>query len=386
MELNRRLRSTPPYFLMDLIRLRDRLVSEGVDLVDFSLGDPDLPAPAPVVAAIQRAAADPRNHRYPAAVEGMPAFRRAMADYYARRFGVTLDPDREVCSLLGSKEGLAHLIWAVLDEGDVCLLPDPAYPIYLAQARIAGAAPHLMPLTAENGFLPDFEAIPPDVAARAKLMILNYPNNPTGAVADLAFFERAVAFCRRHGILLAHDNAYADNTFDGFSAPSVLEVPGAGAVAVEFYSFSKPFNMAGFRLAALVGNADAVGALRQMKTNTDNGVAWSVQHGGVAALSLDVPGWLSRLNGVYARRRDLMVSGLRAMGYAAPMIKGTFYLWLPVPQGFTAAGWTQHVLERAQVLLGPGVGYGEHGEGYVRIALTQPEERIQLALDRLRRL
>lgn len=382
MKANRRLEAAPPYFLNDLVKLKHRLLAQGVDLIDFSLGDPDQPTPDAVLQRIAAAAETPANHRYPL-FEGAGAFRAAMSDYYASRFQVQIDPEREVCALLGSKEGLAHLIWALVDPGDVCLIPDPGYPIYQAQVRFAGGIDYLMPLRAENGFLPDFAEIPAEILRRAKLMFLNYPNNPTGAGADLDFFARAVAFCRQHQIVLAHDHAYADTYFDGLQPPSVLAVPGAKETAVEFYSFSKPFNMAGWRLAAVVGNAQVLGALKTMKSNVDNGVCTAVQMGGVEALTNHPQRFISYMTGLYQRRRDIFVAGMQRLGYDLHVPQGSFYVWMKVPAGFTSAGWTEHVLERAKLLLGPGIGYGIYGEGYVRVALVQSEERTAEAIERM---
>ncbi|BDG60665.1 LL-diaminopimelate aminotransferase [Caldinitratiruptor microaerophilus] len=380
----RRIESVPPYLFAEIDRKRREVAARGVDVISLGIGDPDLPTPDFVVERMAQEIRDPRWHRYPD-YEGHPAFRRAVASFYRRRFGVEIDPDREVLALIGSKEGLAHLIWAYVDPGDVVLVPDPAYPVYLTQTRLAGGEPYVMPLRRERGFLPDLGAIPTDVARRAKLLFVNYPNNPTGAVADRAFYEEAVAFCRQHDILLVSDNAYSEMTFDGFVAPSALEVPGARDVTVEFWSLSKPFNMTGWRIAAAVGNADALyRALGIVKTNLDSGQFTAIQMAAAAALeSPEAEAFIRRMNAVYARRRDMAVQALRRMGLDVEAPRGTFYLWVPVPAGHTSTSFATLLLEKAGVVVTPGIGYGPGGEGYVRLSLCLPDERLQEALDRM---
>lgn len=385
MRIAQRIAEVPPYLFAELDRKKAAVVARGVDVIPLGIGDPDLPTPGAVVARLQAEAALPPNHRYPD-YEGSAAFRQGCAAYMRRRFGVELNPAAppvgEVLALIGAKEGLAHLIWAFVDPGDVVLCPDPGYPVYATHTRFCGGEPYLLPLRAENGFLPDLEAIPEAVAARAKILFLNYPNNPTGAVADLAFFERAVAFCRRHDILLCHDAAYVEIGYDGHLPPSVLQVPGARDVCIEFHSLSKPFNMTGWRIGFACGAARAVNALGIVKNNTDSGPFTAVQHAALTALELPRSVLEAQL-AVYSRRRDLMVAALRQAGIAAPSPRATIYLWCPVPAGETSAGFSGRLLEEVGVFVTPGTGYGRYGEGYFRISLTCPDARLEEAARRI---
>lgn len=378
----KRIDTVPPYLFAEIDKKREEAVARGVDVIDLGIGDPDQPTPDNVVERLRKEAGDPARHRYPSYV-GSPDFRRAAARWYARRFGVEVDPRSEVMTLIGSKEGIAHLIWAFVDPGDVVLVSDPGYPVYRTHTLLAGGEPVAMPLLAENDFLPDLESIPGEVARRAKMMFLNYPNNPTAAVADLAFFERAVDFCRHYDILLCHDAAYVENTYDGYVAPSVLQVSGARDVAVEFYSLSKPFNMTGWRLGFVVGNANAVGGLGIIKTNTDSGQFTAIQYAGIAALEETPIDFLSKMNALYARRRDLVVDALGRIGIHVDKPRGAFYVWAPVPQGYTSTGFSAALLEQAGVIVAPGNGYGESGEGYFRISLTTPDDRLEEAVQRI---
>ncbi len=384
-EYARRIAAVPPYLFAEIDRKKAEARARGVDVIDLGIGDPDLPTPVHVVERLRVEAGNPAWHRYPSYV-GDAEFRRAVAAWYGRRFGVELDPEREVMALIGSKEGIAHAIWAYVDAGDLALVPDPGYPVYRTHVLLAGGTPYALRLEAERGFLPDLEAVPPEVVGRARLLWLNYPNNPTAAVADLAFFEEAVAFCRRHDILLCHDAAYSETTFDGYVAPSVLQVPGAREVAVEFHSLSKPFNMTGWRIGMAVGNAAAVRGLGIIKTNTDSGQFTAVQRAAVAALEETPAGFLEGMRETYRRRRDLVVDALRALGVQVDPPRGTFYIWAPVPAGYTSAGFTEALLEQAGVVVAPGSGYGEAGEGYFRISLTVPDALLSEAVARLRRL
>lgn len=384
-ECARRIAAIPPYLFAEIDRKKAEARARGVDVIDLGIGDPDRPTPGHVVERLQREAANPAWHRYPSYV-GAPAFRRAVAGWYRRRFGVELDPDREVMALIGSKEGIAHIVWAYVDPGDVALVPDPGYPVYRTHVLLAGGTPWEMRLLPERGFLPDLGAVPDEVARRARIMWLNYPNNPTAAVADLAFFEEAVAFCRRHDILLCHDAAYTETAYGGYVAPSVLQVPGAKEVAVEFHSLSKPFNMTGWRIGMAVGNPDAVRALGVIKTNTDSGQFTAVQQAGIAALEETPASFFAEMNEVYRRRRDLVVGALRDLGVPVEPPRATFYVWAPVPPGHTSAGFAEALLEQAGVVVAPGNGYGPGGEGYFRISLTVPDDRLEEAVARLRRL
>ncbi len=379
-KLASRMDTLPPYLFAALDERRRAVEARGIEVISLGIGDPDLPASPVVVETVQREAARPANHRYPR-YDGLPAFRAAVAAYYGRRFGVGLDPDREVLTVIGSKEGLAHLIWAYVEQGDIVLSPDPSYPVYHAHTGLAGGEVYPLPLTEERGFLPDLKAIPEDVLRRAKLLFINYPNNPTGAVADRAFLAEAVELCRRHDILLVSDAAYVEMTLEGEPAPSVLEIPGAKDVAIEFYSLSKPFNMTGFRLGAAVGNAGAIAALGRMKNNSDSGQWNAVQYAGAAALAEDPEAFFRQMNQVYRARRDKLCLGLRSLGWDVPLPKATFYVWAKVPGGDDQA-FSSQLLE-AGVVVVPGSGYGRHGQGYVRLCLTVSEDDIARVLTRL---
>jgi len=378
-----RLTSLPPYLFAELDRKRSEARARGVDVIDLGIGDPDRPTPPAIVEALVAAARDPRNHRYPS-YQGMRAFRVAAADYMNRRFGVTLDPDTEICALIGSKEGIAHAALALVEPDDSVLVPSPGYPVYRAATIFAGGNPVAMPLTAENGFLPDFDVIKKVVASRATVMYLNYPNNPTGAVADLPFYARALEFAAEHNITVLHDAAYAEMGFDGYRAPSILQVPGAMDRAVEFHSLSKTFNMTGWRLGFVAGNAAIVGAIGRVKTNVDSGVFDAVQHAGIAALGLD-DSVIDGIVEVYRRRRDVVLAGLRAAGIQVPPVRATFYVWFPAPGGNSAL-FASRMLEEAGIVITPGIGFGAEGEGFCRIALCQETDRLAEAMTRLAKL
>ena len=375
-----RIATVPPYLFATIDKKRREAQARGVDIINLGIGDPDQPAPAYVVDRLAKEAAI--YHRYPD-YEGAPEFRQAAADYYMKRFGVTADPKTEIMALVGSKEGLSHLVWAFVDPGDVALVPDPAYPVYRTQTLLAGGIPVAMPLLAENNFLPDLDAIAPEVAEKATIMFLNYPNNPTAAVADLAFFEKAVAFCKKYNILLCSDNAYAEMTYDDFVAPSVLQVPGAKDIAIETYSLSKPYNMTGWRIAWAIGNAEAVGALGIIKTNTDSGQFTAIQMAGIEAMERQPKAFVDEMNRMYKGRRDVLINGLRELGWDIEPPKGTFYAWIPTPKGYNSAGFAELMLEKAGIIVTPGSAYGQHGEGYVRFALTVDEKRMREAVDRI---
>lgn len=384
MQPAQRIAQLPPYLFLELDRMEQRLRAQGHDVISLGIGDPDLPTPPHVVAALKTAADDPRTHRYPD-YAGQPEFRQAVATYYARRFGVTLDPDRQVVGLIGSKEGLAHLTWAWVNPGDTVLVPDPAYPVYRTQAILAGGHPYALPLAAERGFLPDLDAVPEHVWQAARLLWLNYPNNPTGAVADVAFLQAAVERCRRYQVLLAYDAAYVDLGFDGYRAPSILQIPGAEEVAIEFFSLSKPFNMTGWRIAAAVGHPQAVRALAVIKSHIDSGPSAFIQRAAITALGPESDAAAAANVAVYQRRRDLALQELAAMGLAVDPPQATFYLWIPTPAGMTSAETTAFFLERAHVVVTPGGAYGSHGEGWFRISLSTPTDRLEEALARMRR-
>ncbi len=383
-----RVLDTPPYPFAELARIKREMVAKGADLVDLGIGDPDRPTPPHIVEALCRAARDPRTHQYDETGAGLPAFREAVARWYEGRFGVKLDPDKEILRLIGSKEGLAHVCWSVLNPGDVALLPDPAYPVYRVNTNFAGGEPYFMPLLMENGYLPDLDAIPADVAARAKMMMLCYPNMPTAAVAERDFYQRVVEFARRHDILVCLDMAYSEIAFDGYRTQSLLQVEGAKEVAVEFHSLSKTYNMTGWRIGYAVGNPDALVALGKLKSNLDSGAFLAIQEAAVAALT-GPQDCVAQMLAIYQRRRDLLVDGLRQLGWPAHKPKATFYVWVPTPTGYTSAQFAQLLLEDMQVLVTPGSAYGKQGEGFIRMALTvqasDPEARIREMLQRIKR-
>jgi LL-diaminopimelate aminotransferase len=377
----KRILDLPPYLFAELDRAKAELQAEGKEVISLGVGDPDLPTPEPIIDTLNREAQEPANHQYPS-YEGLLSFREAVAEWYESRFGVTLDPVCEVVSLIGSKEGIAHLPLAFVDPGDVGLYTDPGYPVYSVAISFAGGVAVSLPLKEENGFLPDLEAIPTETARKAKIMYLNYPNNPTAATADETFFERLVAFAHRHEILVCHDAAYTEIAFEGYEPPSFLQVQGAKDVGIEFHSLSKTYNMTGWRIGFCVGNEDAVAGLGKVKTNIDSGVFQPVQYAGVEALlrNGDVP---RKLTEVYQRRRDRAIEGLRACGLKPFVPKATFYIWCPVPGGIESKEFAKKLLVEAGVLVTPGVGFGEYGEGYFRISLTQPEEILKEAVVRI---
>lgn len=379
-----RLKRLPPYLFKEIDRKKEEVKRRGVDIIDLGVGDPDLPTPPHIVEALKKAAEDPENHRYPS-YSGMRLFRDKVAEWYESRFGVRLNPETEVLTLIGSKEGIAHLPLAFINPKDLVLVPSPAYPVYKIGTIFAGGEVFTMPLLKANGFLPDLSSIPEEVLKEAKLMFINYPNNPTAAVADRSFFEKVIEIGKRYNILICHDLAYSEMCFDGFLPPSILEIPGAMEVAIEFHSLSKTYNMTGWRLGFAVGNSEAIGALGAIKSNVDSGAFQAVQFAGIAALEGD-QSCVEEMREVYRKRRDLMVSGLRSLGLNLETPKATFYLWVEVPKGYSSQSFATRLLEEAGIVVTPGNGFGEPGEGYFRIALTQKEDRLQQALERMRRI
>jgi LL-diaminopimelate aminotransferase len=383
---SKRLDLIPPYLFAELERKIADKRAQGIDVISLGIGDPDRPTPAIIVDAMQEAVTEPETHRYPSN-RGRQDFRQAVSDFYNRRFGVEIDPDTEVMPAIGAKECIFNLNLAFLDPGDAALSADPGYPVYTGGPLMAGADPVLMPLLPEHGFTPDLMAISDADRARAKLMFFNYPNNPTGAVVRPGFFEEVVEFCRVNDVLAVHDNAYSETTYDGYRAPSFLDTPGAKEIGVEVFSWSKGYNMTGWRCAAIVGNADAIAAYWKLKTNVDSGLFEAVQLAGIAALSSDTDGDVKEMNALYTRRRDLVVDALEKIGVDVTPPKGTIYIWAPVPAGFdTAAAYCAYVLEQAAVVISPGGAYGPNGEGFFRISLTTPDERLIEAVERLGRL
>jgi LL-diaminopimelate aminotransferase len=386
MRPSRRLEQIPPYLFAELERKVAAKRAAGVDVISLGIGDPDRPTYAPIVEEAQRAVADPGTHRYPSN-RGRAEFREAVAAFYERRFGVTLDPDTEVMPAIGAKECIFNLNLAFLDPDDIALAADPGYPVYTGGPVLAGAGVSLMPLLAERGFAPDLEAIDPDSLKRARLMFLNYPNNPTGAVVPEGLFADVVALAQRTGVLVVHDNAYSETTYDGYVAPSFLATPGAKEIGVEVFSLSKGYNMTGWRCAAIVGNADAIAIYWRLKSNIDSGLFDAVQLAGAAALAPEVDAEVKAMNAVYRRRRDLVCDALHEAGVEVTPPKGTIYIWAPIPSGFaSAAEYCEHVLEEAAVVISPGGAYGPNGEGFFRISLTTPDDRLLEAVERLRRL
>ncbi|MCE1245207.1 MAG: LL-diaminopimelate aminotransferase [Firmicutes bacterium] len=382
MQFSERIEKIPPYLFAELDRLKQEKIAQGVDVISLGIGDPDTPTAPFIVEAMKKAVEKSEHHVYPP-YEGIKEFRQAVADFYERRYNVPdLNPKDEIIALLGSKEGIAHISLAVLDPGDLLLVPDPGYPVYSTGAVFAGAESYIMPLLPENRFLPDFGKIPSEVADRAKMMFLNYPNNPTAAVASMDFLKEAVAFAKKHNIIICSDNSYSEIFFDGYRPPSILEVEGAKDVAVEFFSLSKPYNMTGWRIASLVGNKDVVNALLTIKKNLDSGTFTAVQEAAAVALNHG-DSFIEDMRKIYDRRMNKMIPTLQEMGIKVEKPKGSFYIWAPVPNGMTSIQFTRDLLERTGVIVTPGTGFGTHGEGFFRISLTQPDHRIDEAVERL---
>jgi LL-diaminopimelate aminotransferase len=378
-----RIQKLPPYLFAEIDRLKREVAARGVDLINLGIGDPDTPTPPHIIARLREAAGTPANHRYPD-YEGLLTFRQAAAGWMERRYGTRFDPGTEVVSLIGSKEGIANMAVAFVDPGDVVLVPDPGYPVYHIGTSFNGGETYRLPLRRENAFLPDLAAIPDEVARRAKLLWLNYPNNPTAAVAPRSFFADVVRFAERHGIIVCHDAAYAEIYF-GERPPSIFEVPGGREVAIEFHSLSKTFNMTGWRVGFAVGHPELIAGLGKVKTNVDSGVFQAVQEAAIAALAGD-PGVVENLRAMYRERRDVLIAGLRGIGFAVDPPAGTFYVWVPVPRGLTAAALARRCLEEAGVVVTPGNGFGDAGEGYIRLTLCSPVDRLREAVERLRGL
>ena len=383
MRISKCLQETKPYLFVELAKKRAALEAQGIDVISLSVGDPDAPTPDFIVDALVEAVRKPENHHYPSYF-GLPEFRNAAAGYMNRRFGVDVDPETEVLALIGSKEGLAHLGNAFIDEGEYALVPSIGYPTYTAAATLRNGYAWKMPTNEANGFLADFSQVPAEVLAKAKVMFLGYPNNPTGAIAPASYLEEAISFCAEHDIVLAHDNAYADINYDGYHAPAMLQYRGARQVGIEFFSLSKGYNMTGWRIAFAVGNARIIEALSTVKSNIDTGIFNAIQLAGVAALQSDQQ-TVRRQCAVYQRRRDLLVPALNAMGLTCAFPKAGIYIWAKTPEGYTSAGFADLLLKRAHVAVTPGSGYGEDGEGFIRISLTVPDDRIVEAIERLQR-
>ncbi len=382
-EPSKRLQQIPPYMFQELERRIGEKKAAGIDVISLGIGDPDMPTYDYIVEAMQKAVADPATHQYPSN-RGREDFRQAFADFYDRRFGVEINPADEVIPAIGAKECIYNLCNAFLDPGDIALASDPGYPVYTGGPLLHGATAELMPLVPEKGFAPDLSAISPEIAAKARLMFINFPNNPTGATVPDGFFEEVIEFAREHEILVVHDNAYSETTYDGYVAPSFLATPGAKEVGVEVFSVSKGYNMTGWRCAAILGHPGAIQSYWRLKTNVDSGLFEAIQIAGATAISGPQDS-LAEMNSIYQRRRDLVVSALGAIGVEVTPPKGTIYVWAPVPEGHTSTSFAETVLEEAAVVVSPGSMYGPSGEGFFRISLTTPDDRIEEAVERMRK-
>lgn len=381
-ELADRVKNLPPYLFAIIDKMKQEAISKGVDLIDLSIGDPDIPTPEHIVNAMKRAVEKPEHHRYPS-YEGMLSFRQAAANWYKGRFGVTLDPKTEVLSLIGSKEGIGHIPLAFVNPGDVVLVPSPGYPVYPVGTLFAGGEAYLMPLREQNAFLPDFKVIPEEVFKRAKLMFLNYPNNPTSATAPDAFFREAIALAEKYNIIICHDAAYSEIYYDNKKPKSFLDIEGASEVGIEIHSLSKTFNMTGWRIGFAVGNKNVIAGLGKIKTNLDSGIFQAIQEASITALQTE-DSVLSDIRNIYQDRRDIFYEGLKGLDFQLNKPEATFYLWAKVPTGFDSTKFVAHLLEKSGVLGTPGVGFGAPGEGYIRFALTQNADRIKEAVERIK--
>ena len=381
MKLAKRVESLPPYLFAEISKKIAAKRAEGHDIVTFAIGDPDLPTPANILAELHRAADDPANHRYPES-EGLPELGQAISDWYERRFEVKFQPMKETLPLIGSKEGIAHIALCFIDPGDIALMPDPGYPVYEVGTMFAGGTSYKLDCTRESGWKPNLDAIPADIAEKAKVLWLNYPNNPTGAVADFAFFEKAVAFARRYDIAILHDNPYCDVAFDGYKPMSIFQVPGAKDVAIEFNSWSKIYNMTGWRIGMVVGNAQMIDALARVKSNIDSGIPQAVQRMAIEAV-YGPQDCIDEHNAIYQRRRDRMVTVLRRIGLEVDTPKASLYVWAKLPAGVTSAEYAARLIEDTSVVVTPGRGYGVNGEGYIRLSVTTPDDRLEEGMKRL---
>ena len=382
METANRIKNLPPYLFAEIDHMIAEAKKEGVDVISFGIGDPDQPTPEPIVKELQEAAANPDTHSYPS-YEGLAEFRQEVADWYQKYYQIELDSQQEIVSLIGSKEGIAHLPFCYLNRGDKALVPDPGYPVYNNSVLLAGGKPAIVPLKEENNFLPDLEQISEETARQAKIFFVNYPNNPTGAVADRQFYQKLIAFARKYDIIIAHDGAYSEIGLGDYQPLSFMEIKGAKEVGIEFNSLSKPFNMTGWRIGWAVGRSDVIEALGRLKTNIDSGIFEAVQYAGIKALQLGRKP-IEKINQLYKKRRNILVDGLKNLGWKVKKNKASFYLWIKVPAAdMSAREFSRQVFQDTGVFMTPGIGYGKQGEGFVRLALTVSEERIKEALDRL---
>ncbi len=383
-EVATRIKTLPPYLFAAIDKMKQEAIARGVDIINLGIGDPDLPTPMPIIESLAKAAKDPKHHQYPS-YEVMLSFRKAVAEWYKRRFNVTLDPANEVLTLIGSKEGIGHIHLAFVDPGDIVLVPSPGYPVYPVGTSFCGGQSYIMPLTKANGFLPDLTAIPKDVAKKAKLMWLNSPNNPTSVIMTKDYFKRVVDFAQEHQVIVCHDAAYSEIYYDGRRPSSFMEVDGAKDVGVEFHSLSKTYNMTGWRLGFVVGNKGVLAGLGKVKSNLDSGCFEAVQEAGITALSLD-DAVTDDLRRTYQDRRDTLVPGLKQLGLEVDPPPAAFYVWVTVPKGYTSASFTAHLLEKAGIVTTPGNGFGAPGEGYVRMTVCTTKERLAEAVERIKKV
>jgi LL-diaminopimelate aminotransferase len=381
MKMSRRIEYLPPYLFAEISKKIAEKKAKGEDVVSFAIGDPDIPTPPHVIERLCQAARDPANHRYPE-TDGLPKLRQAIAEWYQKRFGVALDPDSDVLPLIGSKEGIAHIAFCLIDYRDIALVPDPAYPVYAVSTMLASGSPHYLPLTEENDFLPNFDAIPAYALKGAKLLWLNYPNNPTGATAEIDFFNRVVELAHRHEFVVCHDGPYSEVAFDGYQPPSFLQAEGAKEVGVEFHSLSKSYNMTGWRVGMVVGNAAVIDALKRLKSNLDSGIPQAIQYAAIEALT-GPQACIPEHNVIYQKRRDLIIEVLNNMGLKARPPKAGLYIWAKVPKDYNSVDFAADLLEKVGVVVTPGVGYGKQGEGYIRVSLTVPDAAVVKGLSRL---
>jgi len=382
MKTAQRIQSIPPYLFAEIDKKKEEAIKRGVDIINLGIGDPDQPTPNNIIEKLNESVKSPNTHNYPP-YEGTAEFKQAVAHWYKERFSVNLDPHHEVMALIGSKEGIAHIFLAFIDPGDFSLIPDPGYPVYKTGTLFSNGFPYIMPLLEENDFLPNLDEIDEEIAQRAKLMFINYPNNPTAAIADKSFYEKVVKFAKKYDILICHDFAYSEMVFDDYKANSFLEVEGAKDVGIEFHSLSKTYNMTGWRIGFAVGNKEAISALSIIKTNTDSGIFKAIQQAGVEALT-GPQNNIEKMNQIYTKRRDVIINGLNKLGWNLKPNKATFYVWIPTLKNMSSIEFTNLLLEKTGIIVTPGIGYGEYGEGYIRIALTVDEKRLEEALNRIK--
>jgi len=381
MRTAKRIESLPPYLFVEITKKIAEKKAKGEDVISFAIGDPDIPTPPHIIERLLQAAQDPVNHRYPES-DGLPELRQAIAEWYNKRFNVSLDPDKEVAPLIGAKEGIAHIALCFIDPGDIALVPDPGYPVYSVGTLLTGGQPYYLPLTEKNKFLPDYNSIPEHTIKKAKLLWINYPNNPTGAIADLDFFNRTIEFARQHDLAICHDAPYTEVAFDGYQPLSFMQADGAKEVGVEFHSLSKSYNMTGWRIGMAVGNATMIDALKRVKSNLDSGIPQAIQYAAIEALT-GPQGCIPKHNAIYQRRRDLLVDTLNKIGLEAKPPKASLYVWAKVPEGYTSMKFASDLLEQLGVVVTPGIGYGKNGEGYVRLSLTISDAGLVKGLSRL---